>query len=120
MRRQAWQSSLIIAGPPTGLTVLFATTSARQLPPDLTVIAVVAYLGALSVSIQAWLRLQERRGLEQQSKLRQEENHLELEPKNLERDQRSPSRDETDWRTSDTSEHLAPILTLRRKEKAGS
>jgi hypothetical protein len=118
MRRQAWLSSLIIAGPPTGLTVLFAMTAARQLQPDLTVIAVVAYLGALSVSIHAWLRLQEQRGLEQQSKLSQEEHHLAMQLRNLERDQRSQSRDEKGRPISHTSEDLAPILTLRRKENA--
>jgi hypothetical protein len=118
MRRQAWLS-LIIAGPPTGLTVLFAMTAAYQLQPDLTVIAVVAYLGVLSVSVHAWLRVQEQRGLEQQSRLRQENHNLELRLKSLEPDARTPNRDDRDPRSSPTSEPIATVVMLRPKGNAG-
>lgn len=118
MRRPTWLP-LIIAGPPTGLTVLFATTAAHHLQPDLTVIAVVAYLGVLSLSINGWLRLLAQRGLEQQSKLRQEKPDPKLQLKTLEQNQPSPSRDEMDRPSSPTGEHLAQVLTLRREENAG-
>jgi hypothetical protein len=113
--------SLIIVAPPTGLTVWFAAMASRQLQPEQTAIAVVAYLGVLSVSFHTWLRLQEqrsRRGDMQQDGLQEKNHEVELDVDSLlvQQRQQSPRTGEVDPHSGALGGDLAPVLMLHRKD----